>query len=148
MASWKYTLNSELAQGLGDGAAPLFSNPWLTIERAGAGVRIRVHAGYAWDGCTCAPDLPGTRLASCLHDAVYQFAEAIGAASGWSVRAVLRWGDRIFRERMRADGAGRPATWLYFLAVRLFGYRFHQAARHLRGRRLRWRTRPVDARQS
>lgn len=132
MSSWKYTLDRELAQRLADGSAPLFSNPWLMIERAGAGVRIRVRAGYAWDGCTGAPDLPGTRQASCLHDAIYQFAEAIGAASGWSVRAVLRWGDRIFRERMRADGAARPVVWLYFLAVRLFGFGFHLAARRLR----------------
>ena len=134
MATWKYTLENDLEQGVADAAAPHFSNPWLAIERDGAGTRIRVRAGYAWDGCTCAPDLPGTRLASCLHDAVYQFAEAIAAASGWSVRAVLRWGDRIFRDRMRADGAARPVVWLYFVAVRLFGHLFHLAARLIRHR--------------
>ena len=125
MANWKYRLDGDIEHSIADEAAPRFSNPWLTIERDGDGTRIRVRAGYAWDGCTGAPDLPGTRQASCLHDAVYQFAEAISAASGWSVRAVLRWGDRIFRERMRADGAARPVVWLYFLAVRLFGFGFY-----------------------
>lgn len=135
MATWKYTLENDLEQGVADAAAPRFSNPWLVIERDGAGTRIRVRAGYAWDGCTCAPDLPGTRLASCLHDAVYQFSEAIAAASGWSLRAVLRWGDRIFRDRMQSDGAARPVVWLYFVAVRLFGHLFHLVARFLRARR-------------
>ena len=137
MANWKYRLDGDIEHSIADEAAPRFSNPWLTIERDGDRTRIRVRAGYAWDGCTGAPDLAGTRQASCLHDAVYQFAEAIGAASGWSVRAVLRWGDQLFRERMQADGAARPVVWLYFLAVRLFGYAFHAAVRRLRA----WRNR-------
>ncbi len=139
MAAWKYKLEQELAhETVAEPVAkpaPAFDNAWLSIEPAGGGaVRLRVRAGYAWDGCTWAPDLSGTRLASCLHDAVSQCAEPIAAASGWSVRDVLRWGDRIFMERMRADGAARWVVWLYTLAVRLLGYAYHQAARWLRGR--------------
>ena len=137
MATWKYCLDDELEHWVAEESAPRFSNRWLTIEPGADGTRIRVSAGYAWDGCTCAPDLPGTRHASCLHDAVYQFAEAISAASGWSLGAVLRWGDKVFHERMRADGAARLVAWVYYVAARRFGYVFHVAARRVRA----WRER-------
>lgn len=132
MVSWKYKLAGELTHATAVEPAPVFDNAWLSIERDGDAVLLRVRHGYAWDGCTWAPDFAGTRLASCLHDAVYQFAEPIAAASGWSVRAVLRWGDRVFKERMRADGAARWVVWLYAWAVRLLGFAFHQAARWIR----------------
>ena len=138
MASWKFKLDQELTHETVAEPAPAFDHAWLSIEPIDGAVRLRVRAGYAWDGCTWAPDLSGTRFASCLHDAIYQFAEPIAAASGWSVRAVLRWGDRIFKERMRADGAARWVVWLYTLAVRLLGYAYHQAARWWRAH---WRAR-------
>ena len=90
MATWKYCLDDELEHWVAEESAPRFSNRWLTIEPGADGTRIRVSAGYAWDGCTGAPDLPGTRQASCLHDAVYQFAEAISAAWRMAAECIVK----------------------------------------------------------
>lgn len=34
---------------------------------------IMVSAGYAWNGSSCSPDLPGVLLPSVVHDLLYQF---------------------------------------------------------------------------
>ena len=141
MASWKYLLHKELAHATSLAPAPVFDNRWLTIGQDGDTASLLVSAGYAWDGCTLAPDLPGTHAASCLHDAVYQFAEPIAAASDWSVHAVLRWGDLVFKERMQADGAACWVVCLYSLAVRLLGYAYHRVARWVRLRQAEWKGR-------
>ncbi|MDD5706628.1 MAG: hypothetical protein PHR35_11955 [Kiritimatiellae bacterium] len=147
---YKYKLPSELYHSTLRRPTPYFRNSWLWIAPSADDRRaadIAISTGYAWDGCTLAPDARGTHDASCIHDAVYQFAEAIAGGSGWTVRRVLRYGDELFRERMLADGAAGATVYSYYWAVRVFGYAFHQAARRVRGpadrrekkRRLFWR---------
>lgn len=132
MMGWRYILADDLVHATAPCDAPVCSLDWVRVEWTCRRVTIRVRAGYAWDGCTFAPDLCGTRWASCLHDAIYQFAEEISAVTGWSVRRILRWADGIFRERMRMDGASLAVRLVYGCMVALVGYPFHMAARWLR----------------
>lgn len=131
-SKWKYVLDEPLVDTAAPRAPADFDNAWLRIRAATADSTISIRAGYAWDGCTMAPDWRGTQAASCLHDAIYQFAEAIAAAWGWRLARVLRWGDDLFRARMRRDGAPPVVRWLYYWAVRLLGMTYHLAARRLR----------------
>ena len=107
----------------------LFQNRWLAITPIHGGTTVDVPSGYAYDGATLVPTLHGMRLATAFHDAVYQFAEDIAAAWDWTVKQVLAFGDEIFYERMIQDGANRCAAGVYYRAVRIGGYRFHQMAR-------------------
>ena len=109
-----------------------FKNQWLTITPTALATRLTLAAQYAYDGATLVPTLHGMRLATAFHDAIYQFAEEIAAAWGWTVREALAFADEIFYERMLQDGANRCAAAVYYRAVRIGGYAFHQAARCFR----------------
>jgi len=133
--NYKYRLKADLHHKT-LGVGPRFRNAWLYTRPTdgAAATALTVSLGYAWDGCTMAPDARGTKQASCLHDAIYQFAESIVAANpAWTVRSVLSWGDSIFLERMLADGARPWVAHLYYRAVSLCGYTFHMAARRILG---------------
>lgn len=133
MANWKYKLEEAVWHSTPMIAPAPFANEWLHIVPLKAGSTVVVQAGYAWDGATLVPDAKGTYFATALHDAVYQFCEDIAAAWRWTVRQVIKWADRIFKERMIQDGASRFVARLYYRGVRLFGYAYHQAARAWRG---------------
>ena len=77
-----------------------------------------VHAGYTWDGCTCAPDCDWNIRASLFHDAMYQTKKQKD-----SDVKVAEWSeiDRIFRQIMKEDGANLFQRNLYYYAVRTFG---------------------------
>ena len=113
---------------------PTFSNEWLDIRTLANGlINITIAPGYSWDGCTLAPDLPGTYAGGALHDALYQFVdEIVKAWPGWTVLRVLRLADAIFFERMIADGAGRFVAMIYTGAVRIVGYPFNRLMRLFR----------------
>ena len=129
--AWAYTLAEDLYHLTRDHAVPWeFQNERLTILHYNEHyTQMIVRAGYAWDGCTCAFDAGGTKWASCLHDAIYQFDLQLMAASGWSMRQVLSWGDEIFLERMLLDGANPTLARIYYRAVCAIGYRYHVVAR-------------------
>lgn len=131
---WKLTLSEDLTLEVNlamPAHCPAFNNLWVHLESVGPNrVQITVRKGYSWDGCSIVPDAPGTRKASCVHDAIYQFAEAIATAFGWPVREVLRWADETFLQVMRQDHC--PVAKLYYVGVRLFGGAFHSLARWLR----------------
>ena len=153
MARWKYqttkaTLHVFMAKGEGFGLLPEYWSEWLVIY----GWFLWVAPGYRHDGCTWAPDFRVTRVASILHDAIYQFADPYAAKSGNSVRTILKIGDLIFLYRMRADR--RPiirgpwwrrltstcafawdtaVAYTYYRSVRLAGYRYHVFARRIMG---------------
>ena len=149
MAKWKYKLDRELMHHTRT-ASPPFRNAWLHILPVGGETvsELTVSAGYAWDGCTLAPDAKGTRAASCLHDAIYQYAEQIAAATSWKVRRVLRYGDDVFLERMLQDRAAKTVAYTYYWAVRGCGGAFHALMRLVRGpadqRRMFWRRKGVS----
>jgi hypothetical protein len=132
--AWKYQLEEALSQPVTAPAwAGCMASRWLDVRRRPDdphAVEIIVQAGYAWDGCTAVPDVRGTVYASCLHDALYQFAEILADLWGVSVHDVLRWADAVFLARMRADGC--PCAGLYGWGVRRVGYAFHVLARWFR----------------
>ena len=53
---------------------------------------IWVSEGYAWNGSSCSPDLPGVLLASCVHDAIYQFS----GCPEWPAYLAREWADDLF----------------------------------------------------
>lgn len=82
---------------------------------------------YTWDGASVVPDspkgvLPGTEV----HDPVYQFAEQIAKAFGWTVKDVLSFGDKLFRAVMIKEGANDITVFVYYTGVCWFGYYVHQ----------------------
>ena len=123
--SWKYTLGrDDFFIAHMPGAKP-YSGQWLEIiPISGDRAQVRITQGYSWDGCSIVPDAPGTKAASCLHDALYQFASDISAAWGVSVGVVIGLADDAFLEIMRRDHS--PVAGLYYAGVRVFGrpYRF------------------------
>jgi len=73
---WKYKLLQDVSVRFKDticfGAYYLYDgngNHWGTISPR----EISVSAGYAWNGSSCSPDLPGVLLPSVVHDLLYQF---------------------------------------------------------------------------
>ncbi len=153
-AYWKYETSTATVHWTRLPGPVAYTGKWLTIHHTPVDTTVlRIPPRYRHDGATLAPDFRVTRTATVLHDAIYQFAEAISANCGWSVRRVLRFGDRIFLERMLRDARRVPVggTWrqralgviargwdlcvayVYFAAVRLAGYRFHVLARRILG---------------
>ena len=86
-----------------------------------------IRAGYAWDGCSPKRHLPGigwvgtpdpesTRLASCVHDAGYQFS---GTRHFPLCRDMEDW---LFLRILRAENFRYAGT--YYTAVRALGWQF------------------------
>lgn len=110
---WDYVLTSDLERRM----------PWelgnhdfydstgiLRLQFRGRLAIIR--SGYAWDGASCAPDFPDVIVASCLHDALLQFA---GVPCFSLSKAQI---DRAFLDEMPARFVFRRVYWG---AVRAFG---------------------------
>jgi len=116
-----------------------FENKWLSIIPAdktqGTAIFIVESEAYCCDGASGAPDLPCVMDGACFHDAIYQFADAIAAAWGCDVAAVLRWGDAVFLEAMQRRRAPRLVRWAYYNAVALVGYPYNRVRRWWRLRR-------------
>lgn len=105
--------------------------PFFQLKRTWDGDKQTVTAfiaeSYTWDGASVVPDspkgvLPGTEV----HDPVYQFAEQIAKAFGWTVKEVLAFGDELFRAVMIKEGASNVTVFIYYTGVSWFGYYFHQ----------------------
>lgn len=121
--AWKFTLAADEFYIVEMRGAKYFSNEWLEIVPLSEGrAQVRISAGYSWDGCSVVPDAPGTKRASCLHDAMYQFSEDIAAQWLLHDSEVLALADLAFREIMRRDGC--PVSGLYYAGVRVFGRPF------------------------
>lgn len=102
-----------------------FKNEWFHIYVVGSKAFATVSKNYAWDGPTCVADVKGTIVASLIHDAIYQFAEAIMEAWKLSLIKVLGFADNAFMEVMKQEETNIAITYLYFAGVRVFGYPFH-----------------------
>ncbi|MFT0531896.1 hypothetical protein ACMHYJ_03545 [Castellaniella hirudinis] len=125
--TWRYILARPAIARHQALASIRFNNRWLTIEHG----LICVREGYAWDGCSPAIRIPGTRRwlgppdgplmddgrpaawrASCFHDALCQFRHQIPGLTRDASVAVFA-----------AELADAPAwmRWLYPPAVRWLG---------------------------
>lgn len=110
-----------------------FVNAWLAIAPTyDAGgketITCTVAPYYAWDGPSVVPDVAGTIEASLIHDALYQFAEEIAKAWGWSVKAVLALADNMFKWSMQFYKVPEVVWKTYYAGVAVFGWFFHVGA--------------------
>lgn len=115
--------------------AKAFDNLYFSVTPMLYHVELVCKAKYAWDECSGVPNFKWAKDASCFHDAIYQFAEALAALWGCTVKEVLAWADAVFLERMLQDAdTDKARCWacIYFVGVRIFGYRYHQIARFFR----------------
>jgi hypothetical protein len=129
MNRYNHTLKGELVIDIA-GFKPIceFQNKWLHIEEG----RVTISDRYSCDGATFAPDLKSVMRGVYLHDAFYQFAEMIAQKWGISVKEVLRIADCLFRVVIELDGTHPAIAYVYYRAVRLLGYNYHQVARVIR----------------
>ena len=73
---------------------------------------VTIKRGYSWDGCTFAIDTDATDIASCVHDAFYQFNFITRK------RADLAFYDLLKQNKF-------PFAKIYYISVRLFGFIFY-----------------------
>lgn len=76
---------------------------------------MTIKKGYAWDGCTLAPDSEKTRLASMVHDALYQY--------GKQLKLKRKVADLWFQYLLNRESF-RWANF-YYKGVRFFGWIFY-----------------------
>ncbi len=70
---------------------------------------------YRWNGCTLAPDTAKTRIASMVHDSLYQYGKRLGLKR--------KIADRWFVYLLKKEAF--KWYWLYYAGVRLFGWLFY-----------------------
>lgn len=76
---------------------------------------LTILKGYAWNGCTGAPDFQGTLLGSLYHDLMYQF----GSLNLWTFDEA----NEIFYIQMKQESF--KLAWVYYKAVCSFGRLFY-----------------------
>ncbi|WP_428242978.1 hypothetical protein [Gynuella sp.] len=86
----------------------------LTISPTGG---LQIDAGYAWDGATLCPDVQSIIFPSLVHDAMYQLIRE-GVLNIHTDRKIA---DKLLKELCIQSGMWKPAAWLVYHAVRLFG---------------------------
>ena len=79
------------------------------------GNKFTIHADYAWDGCTGAPDASWNYRASLFHDAMYQAKKCGAKTTSWCNI------DKIFLLNMKNDGANFIERNTYYSAVITIG---------------------------
>ena len=132
---WNYTLTAPAVFVFDVAHAGLvpFHNDWIAIALTWDGTRetvtVTLAVNYAWDGCSVVPDYPGTLEASAVHDALYQFSEAIAAAWGRWAPAVLMWADNRFYDAMAWYRVPWYIRWTYRAGVGCFGLIYHEGAK-------------------
>jgi hypothetical protein len=103
---YKYTLSADLLVNVYALKGVTVNEPWLKVNDC----VVFIPKGYAWDGCTLAPDFEETYIASCVHDACYQY------------RVNRRKADKAFFELLD----GFKYRHLYYWGVRIFGKLFYR----------------------
>ena len=69
MGKYKFTLDEPLYTYSVELKDIYYSNKWVMVCNG----FVTIKSGYSWDGCTFAIDTKKTYIASCVHDALYQF---------------------------------------------------------------------------
>lgn len=128
MTTWRYRLDTPFEPIAPELLGIDFKNEWITIRHA----RIRIAAGYAWDGCSPAWRLPGgiwlgvpdgplgtdgrpvSWRATLVHDALCQFRPDI---EGLAKVATVR----LFQRLLTEAKAPQWMVWLYPAAVDAMG---------------------------
>jgi hypothetical protein len=71
--------------------------------------------GYAWNGCTIAPDFDSTLIPSMVHDSLYQYGKSL------ELKRIVA--DKMFRDKLKEFNF--KLTNVYYIGVRLFGWLFY-----------------------
>lgn len=89
---------------------PVFHEHFTLVGRT-----IFIHAGYAWDGATCAPDWKFLE-ASLAHDALFQAIDEDRLPESFRPTA-----NKIFYEVARFHNVGKLHAKIYYFGVRYLG---------------------------
>lgn len=111
MATYKYKNQADYAFLLPELQAVKYESEFFVCLYG----HITIKVGYAWNGCTMAPDFKATYTASMVHDALYQYGKRLGLKR--------RVADRKFYFMLIHNFFS--CSELYYLAVRLFGWLFY-----------------------
>ena len=122
--SWKYVLERDVELTLPAkliGKVISYISPHLVVVRGSLGhgnvSRLRIKAGYAWDGVSGpTADTKATMYPGLIHDALYQLIrlEVLPMSSRKGV-------DKLFRRLLKEDGMTFFRRWYFYRAVRWFG---------------------------
>ncbi|MBX9635925.1 MAG: hypothetical protein K2Q45_00045 [Nitrosomonas sp.] len=77
---------------------------------------LRIYLGYAWDGCTSAPDTKTNLLAGLVHDALYQLMQ-----EGVLDQSFKPDADEMLRNVMISQGSFNATANLFHFAVQELG---------------------------
>jgi len=104
---YKYTLTSDFKRYISGLKHVTMSCEWGSINYG----YITIKKGYSWDGCTCAVNTKRTYAGCLIHDFLCQFKPISKPAI-----------DLVFLSIMDEDNF--EFAYLYYLAVRIFGWLF------------------------
>lgn len=113
-AGYKYQTNSNLiVQTILRPVQPCVIDGYVFLDTDGL---LRIYKGYAWDGCTNAPDTDINLLAGLVHDALYQLMQF-----GVLDQSFKHDADMMLKQIMIAQGASGWIARIFYAAVDTFG---------------------------
>lgn len=123
-SGYKYQLKSNVViQTSLRPETPRFIQGYVFLDADGT---LIIYRGYAWDGCTSAPDTKSNLLAGLVHDALYQLMQ-----DGVLDQSFKPDADEMLREIMISQGSFNAVADLFHFAVQEFGM-FHMKAKRVR----------------
>jgi len=105
---YKFTLSEDLIEYCELLQGYHFANKWMLIIDG----HVVIKKDYSWNGCTGAIDTKKTYIASCVHDALYQFKPVYRSIA-----------DKVFNQILEKNGF--LFAKIYYFAVRLLGWIFY-----------------------
>lgn len=113
-SGYKYQLKSNVViQTTLRPETPRFIQGYVFLDADGS---LIIYRGYAWDGCTNAPDTDSNTLAGLVHDALYQLMQEDILDKSFKPLA-----DDMLRDTMISQGAFKSTADLFHFAVKEFG---------------------------
>lgn len=123
-SGYKYQLKSNVViQTSLRQETPRFIQGYVFLDTDGV---LIIYRGYAWDGCTNAPDTESNMLAGLVHDALYQLMQEDILDKSFKPLA-----DDMLRDIMISQGSFKSTADLFHLAVQEFGG-LHMKAKRVR----------------
>lgn len=114
-SGYKFQLNSDVVvQTTLRPAVPCVIQGYIFLDTDGM---LYIYRGYAWNGCTNAPDTYSNFLAGLVHDALYQLMQEGILDQSFKPRA-----DLMLRDIMIEYGSSFIIAELFYQAVKWFGY--------------------------
>lgn len=123
-SGYKFQINSDVVvQTTLRHAIPCVIQGYVFLDTNGL---LYIYRGYAWNGCTNAPDTDSNFLAGLVHDALYQLMQ-----EGILDQSFKPDADGMLRDIMIGQGSLKAIANLFYFAVHEFG-KFHMKANRAR----------------